>query len=129
MCVCVCVRVSEKINICECVCVCVCVALKIVTRHTRKERRRKNERTCSLVSLLRMALVFFSRKSIGINFPFPLLKVRADCFACWFVTVKTRAMALRTTVILATLAVFPPCICVVLNYMSCVCVCVCVCVV
>lgn len=45
---------------------------------------------------LRIARVFFGRKSSGLNF-FPRYKRRKFSFVFWCITMYTRAMALRTT--------------------------------
>lgn len=47
-------------------------------------------------SALRIARVFFGRKSSGLNF-FPRYNRRKFSFVFWCITMYTRAMALRTT--------------------------------
>merc|ERR1719416_254076 len=62
---------------------------------------------CSLVNALRMALVFFILKSLLINLE-PAEAFRIPSFCCWLCTVRTRAMDLRTCLILAILEAAPP---------------------
>merc|ERR1719221_1671722 len=62
---------------------------------------------CSTFSARRIARVFFGRKSRGTYF-LPLHSFRASAFCFWLYTVRIRAMALRTILILASLEAAPP---------------------
>lgn len=53
-----------------------------------------------------MARVFLARRSVGLYLP--QLCSRSRCFCVWLYTVKTRAMLLRTNLILASLDAAPP---------------------
>merc|ERR1719354_1529698 len=63
--------------------------------------------SCVLFSLLLRARVFLGLKSVGLYF-FPLKSLRRLSFWFWFITVRTRAMLLRTRRILESFDAAPP---------------------